>query len=128
VRVAGHGLLIMSDIPGFENHIETVSQRFAIDLGGIISNGPIKYSQDPFFSGVSSIQFLFESGVLRVSSPAMASAWDQNGNPVIAYCECDAGRVMVVADSNLWDNRGFNQASNRQFASNIFQWLAKLSP
>jgi len=128
VRVAGHGLLIMSDIPGFENHLEAVSQRFGIDLGGIVSNGPVNYSKDPLFSGVSSLQFLFEGGVLQVSSPAVAAAWDQNANPVIAYCKCDAGRVMVVADSNMWDNRGFNQTGNQQFAFNVFQWLAKLSP
>jgi hypothetical protein len=128
VRVAGHGLLIMSDIPGFENHLETVSQRFGIDLGKTTSNGPVRYSKDPFFSGVSSLQFLFEGGVLIVSSPAAAAAWDQDGNPVIAYCECDTGRVMVVADSNIWDNRGFNQAGNQQFATNVFKWLARLSP
>ena len=128
VRVGGHGLLIMSDIPGFENHLQYVSQRFGISLGQISSNGPVSYSKDPFFSGVSSVQFLFLGGVLQVTSPAVAAAWDQNGNPVIAYCECDAGRVMVIADSNLWDNRGFNQASNQQFAENVFQWLAKLSP
>ena len=128
VRVAGHGLLILSDIPGFENHLETVSQRFAIDLGKTTSNGPVRYSQDPFLSGVSSIQFLFGGGILTVSGSAVAAAWDQNGNPVIAYCECEAGRVMVVADSNLWDNRGFTQAANQQFATNVFEWLAKLSP
>jgi serine/threonine protein kinase len=128
VRVEGHGLLIMSDIPGFENHLENVSQRFGINLGGSIENGPARYSNGPFFLGVPSLQFLFGGGVLQVSSPAVAAAWDQNGNPVIAYCQCDAGRVMVVADSNLWDERGLNQAGNQQFASNVFQWLAKLSP
>jgi len=128
VRVGGHSLLILSDIPGFENHLADVSQRFGIGLGQISSNGPVRYSQDPFFSGVSSLQFLFLGGVLQVSSPAVAAAWDQNGNPVIAYCECDAGRVMVVADSNLWDNRGLSQAGNQQFAVNVFQWLARLSP
>ena len=128
VRAGGHGLLILSDIPGFENHLADVSQRFGISLGQSSSNGPVRYSNDPILSGVSSIQFLFLGGVLQVTPPAVAAAWDQNGNPVIAYCECDAGRVMVVADSNLWDNRGFNQASNPQFAVNVFQWLAKLSP
>ena len=120
--------MILSDIPGFENHLADVSQRFGIGLGQISSNGPVRYSQDPFFSGVSSLQFLFLGGVLQVSSPAVAAAWDQNGNPVIAYCECDAGRVMVVADSNLWDDRGLSQAGNQQFAINVFQWLARLTP
>ena len=120
--------MIMSDIPGFENHLETVSQRFGIGLGGITSNGSVRYSNAPFFSSVPSLQFLFGGGILQVVFPAVAAAWDQNGNPVIAYCECDAGRVMVVADSNLWDDRGFSQAGNQQFASNVFQWLAKLSP
>jgi hypothetical protein len=120
--------LIMSDVPGFENHLQAVSQRFGIYLGTTTSNGPNHYSSDPFFSGVSSIQFLFEGGVLTLSPPAVPAAWDQNGNPVVAYCQCDAGRVLVVADSNLWDNRGLSQANNQQFAENVFQWLAKLSP
>ncbi len=128
VRVGGHGLLILSDVPGFENHLELVSQRFSINLGTITSTGPVRYSNNPIFSGVQSLQFLFGNGVLQVSAPAVAAAWDQNGNTVIATCQCDAGRVMVVADSNLWDSRGFNQAGNQQFASNVFHWLAKLSP
>jgi hypothetical protein len=128
VRGGGHGLLIMSDIPGFENHLQDVSQRFGVYLGTTTSNGPNHFANAPFFSGVSSIQFLFGGGVLTLSPPAVPAAWDQNGDPVIAYCACDAGRVLVVSDSNLWDNRGLSQANNQQFAENVFEWLAKLSP
>ncbi len=128
VRVAGHGLLIMNEVPGFDNHLQALSQRFGIDLGTTSSGGPVKLSDAPFFSGISSLQFLSGGGVLTFLPPALPAAWDQKGNPVIAYCECDAGRVLVVANSTIWDKRGLIQASNQQFAENVFQWLARLSP
>jgi serine/threonine protein kinase len=128
VRSSGHGLLIMSDTPAFENLLDIVSSRFSINLGESISNGPGSYSNESFFSGVTSIQFLSGGGVLQVSPPAQIAASDKDGNPVIAFCECDAGRVMVVSDTNLWDNQGLSQADNQRFATNVFQWLAKFSP
>ena len=128
VRVAGHGLLIMNEVPGFDNHLQAVSQRFGIDLGTTSSGGPARRADAPFFSGVSSLDFLSGGGVLTFLPPARPAAWDQKGNPVIAYCECDAGRVLVVADSSLWDKRGLVQVSNQQFAENVFLWLARLSP
>jgi hypothetical protein len=128
VRVSGHGLLILSDIPGFENLADIVSRRFSIGFGEITSDGPVSLSNEPFFSGVNSIQFFFGGGILQVSPPGQTGAQDKNGNSVIAFCECDSGRVMVISDANLWDNRGFNQAENQRYAINVFQWLAKLSP
>ncbi len=128
VRVSGHGLLIMSDIPGFENLLDIISHRFSIDLGEITSDGPISYSNEPFFSGVTSLKFFSGGGVLQVASPSQPAASDKDGNAVIAFCECDAGRVMVISDSNLWDNQGLNQGDNMRFATNVFRWLAKLSP
>ena len=128
VRVGGHGLLIMNEVPGFNNNLQAVSQRFGIDLGTTGSGGPVKYSAASFFSGVSSLQFLSGGGVLTFLPPALPAAWDQKGNPVIAYCQCDAGRVLVIGDSTQWDARGLSMASNQQFAENVFQWLAKLSP
>jgi hypothetical protein len=128
VRVSGHGLLIMSDIPTYENLLDSVSSRFSIGLGELTTNGPVSYSNEPFFSGVTSLKFLTEGGILQVSSPSQPAASDKAGNSVVAFCECDSGRVMVISDTNLWDNQGINQADNLHFARNVFQWLAKLSP
>ena len=128
VRVSGHGLLIMSDIPAYENLLDSVSSRFSIGLGELTSNGPASYSNEPFFSGVTSVQFLSQGGILQVSPPGQSAASDKNGNSVIAFCQCDAGRVMVISDTGLWDNQGLNQADNLRFATNVFQWLAKSSP
>ena len=127
VRVSGHSLLILSDIPGFENLSDVVSRRFSIGLGELTSDGPVSYSNEPFLNGVTSIKFLFGGGVLQVASPSQTAATDNDGNSTIAFCECDAGRVMVISDANLWDNRGLNQADNLRFASNVFLWLAKSS-
>jgi serine/threonine protein kinase len=128
IRVSGHGLLIMSDIPGFGNHADVVSRRFSIGLGDTASDGPVSYSSEPFFSGVTSVLYLFQGGVFRVASPSQTVALDKGGNSVIAFCECDTGRVMAISDANLWDNRGLSQADNQRFATNVFLWLAKLSP
>jgi hypothetical protein len=92
------------------------------------SDGPVSYSNEPFFSGVTSLQFLFGSGIFQVSPPSQTAALDKGGNSVIAFCECGAGRVMAVSDANLWDNRGLKAADNQRFAMNVFRWLVKLSP
>jgi len=128
IRVSGHGLLLMSDIPGFGNHADVVSRRFSIGLGDSASDGPVSYSNEPFFLGVTSVLYLFQGGVFQVSSPSQTAAVDKGGNSVIAFCECDAGRVMAISDANLWDNRGLSQADNQRFATNVFLWLVKSSP
>ena len=128
VRVSGHGLLILSDSPDLENLADIVARRFSISLGELTSDGPTSNSSEPFFSGVSSIQFIAGGGILQVSPPSQTASVDKNGNPVIAFCECDAGRVMTIADANLWDNNGLNQADNQRFSTNVFKWLAKSSP
>jgi len=128
VRKGGHGLLILSDTPDLENLADLVSQRFSIQLGELNSDGPASLSNQPFFTGVTSLRFINGGGILQVSPPAQTASTDKNGNAVIAYCECDAGRVMVIADTNLWDNQGIKQADNQQFAIDAFQWLAKTSP
>jgi tRNA A-37 threonylcarbamoyl transferase component Bud32 len=128
VRMAGHGLLILSDIPGFENLADSVGRRFSIVFGNVTSDGPVSYSEEPFFSGAKSIQFLFGGGIFQVSPPSQTAAVDKSGNSVIAFCECDAGRVMAIADANLWDNRGLSQADNQRFAEDVFLWLARLTP
>ena len=126
VRASGHGLLILSDIPGYENLADVVSRRFNIALGELTSDGPVTYSDEPFFQGVKSVQFFYGGGILQVSSPSQTAAQDKSGNSVIAFCYCDAGRVMAISDSNLWDNPDIGQVDNQTFATDVFQWLAKL--
>ncbi len=128
VRQSGHGLLILSDTPDIENLADVVGRRFSIGLGEINSDGPVSYSNEPFFSGILSIQYINGGGIFLVTSPSQTASVDKNGNAVIAFCECDAGRVMAIADTNLWDNGGLGQEDNQRFAMNVFEWLAKLSP
>jgi serine/threonine protein kinase len=128
VRASGHGLLILGDIPTFQNLIDVISSRFSIGLGESTSDGPVSFSNEPFFSGVNSVQFLAGGGIFHVTSPSQTAAQDKNANSVIAFCECEAGRVLAVSDSNLWDNQGLNQGDNRLLATNVFLWLMKLTP
>ena len=128
VRVSGHGLLLLSDIPGFENLADPVGRRFSIGFGEATTDSPATLTTQAFFSGVNSIQFFFSGGGFEVTAPAQTAAKDKSGNAVIAFCACDAGRVLAVGDSNLWDNRGLGQADNQAFAVNSFLWLAKAIP
>jgi hypothetical protein len=128
VRVSGHGLLILSDTPGLENLADSVGRRFSIGLGEITSEGPVSYSNEPFFSGVTSLQFLSGGGTFQVTTPGQTAALDKGGNSVVAFCDCDAGRVMAISDANLWDNGGLTKADNQRFATNVILWLVKISP
>lgn len=126
VRTSGHGLLIMTDNPGLENLADSLSRRFSISLGEVTSEGPASSLDEPFFSTVQSLKFLNGGGIFQVASPSQTASTDTNGNSVIAFCECGAGRVLAVADTNLWDINGLNQGDNQQFALNAFKWLAKV--
>jgi hypothetical protein len=97
-------------------------------LGEITSDGPVSYSNGPFFAGVTSLHFLNGCGTFQVTPPAQTAALDKGGNSVIAFCECDAGRVIAISDANLWDNHGLSEADNQRFAADVILWLAKLSP
>ncbi len=128
VRTGGHGLLIMSDNPGIENLADSLSRKFSISLGEVTSETVTSKTNESFFDNVATIQFVDGGGIFHISPPGQAAAVDGNGNSVIAFCECDAGRVLAIADTNLWDNRGLDQVDNRRFAINVFLWLAKLTP
>jgi tRNA A-37 threonylcarbamoyl transferase component Bud32 len=128
VRTAGHGLLILSDNPGIENLADGLSRKFSISLGEVPSETVTSKTSEPFFNNVTTIQFVDGGGIFHISPPGQAAAVDGNGNSVIAFCECDAGRVLAIADTNLWDNRGMGQGDNQYFAINVFRWLVKLSP
>jgi tRNA A-37 threonylcarbamoyl transferase component Bud32 len=129
VRTGGHGLLILSDTPDIENLADPLSRKFSIALGELTTDGPSNInSTEKFFSDVNSIQFLNGGGIFQVSAPAQTASTDRNGNTVIAFCSCDSGRVLAIADTNLWDNQGVGQADNQRFALNAFQWLGKVAP
>jgi tRNA A-37 threonylcarbamoyl transferase component Bud32 len=125
---AGHGLLILSDIPDFGNLANSVGGRFGINFGNVTSDGPTSYLDAPFFSNINAVNFLFGGGTFQVSTPSQIAARDQDGHAVIAFCECNPGRVVAIGDSNLWDARGLDQADNQRFASNVFNWLAGRNP
>jgi tRNA A-37 threonylcarbamoyl transferase component Bud32 len=128
VRSSGHGLLLLSDTPDYENLADIVARKFSISLGEFSSAGPASLANEPFFAGVSSIPFPSGGGIFLLSTPSQTAASDNGGSTVIAYCECDAGRVMAISDANLWDNDGLVLGDNKLFATNVFTWLAKRSP
>lgn len=55
------------------------------------------------------------------------------GYPIVLINEYSAGRYAISCDTNAFGNDGFSTSvlagtDNRQFAKNIFNWLAKVSP
>ena len=128
MRTSGHGLLILSDTPDYENLADIVARKFTISLGELSSTGPASLVNESFFAGVNSIQFPSGGGIFLESAPSQRAAVDNGGSTVIATCECDAGRVMAISDANLWDNNGLPLGDNQRFATNVFTWLAKPSP
>jgi hypothetical protein len=49
--------------------------------------------------------------------------WFDGTHPVVAGQEYGAGRVILSADMNIFDNGALGLTSNRRFANNVLNWL-----
>lgn len=118
----GGSLLILAETPGFTNRINELTNYLGIDVGqSIISESPLILGDHPIFQNVDQVSFVFNGGSLSINNDqAQAIAW-QDGLDAIAAIEDHLGKVVVVGDSNLFDNRGLYR--NQQFVLNLFRWL-----
>lgn len=121
--LAGGNLLILGERPGFDNRIREVTDYFNMEVGLNPSLDTVTNLADhPIFGGVNEIQFLFDGGALSVDSPQGQIVASQDGSAAVVVFDFQPGRVVVIGDSNLFDNRGLRV--NKQLAINVFQWLA----
>ena len=120
----GGGLLILGEDNRFPNEIQPIASEFGIKVAQIPELESISNFADvSIFAGVDEIEF-FRGGTLKVlSSTAEPVAWE-NGAIAIIIATPSSGRVVVIGDSNLFDNRWLDP--NRIFAVNVFRWITFL--
>ena len=118
----GGSLLILAESPGFTNRIREVTDYFNIDVGQeVISESPLTLEDHPIFREVEEVSFIFGGGSLNVRNDQARVVASQNGLDAIAVIEDLPGKVVVIGDANLFDNRG--GPNNLEFALRVFQWL-----
>jgi serine/threonine protein kinase len=123
----GGGLLILGDNPDTHKNVSAVAQRFGVTVG----QGPkIKTASlspgSPVTKGISQLGFLFFGGTLQVSGSGQVVG-TSDGRPVVVILDNLPGRVVIIGDADLFDNRNLGQADNRSFGVNVFQWLTGFS-
>ena len=104
-------------------------------------------STHPIFENVAFSQFYWVHYLKRVDPPSKAVLFsdgdtiDQNGNPaaykpMIAVAEVGNGKVVSVADANMWNNWDWDgdgsadiyDRDNLQLGINIISWLSNIDP
>ncbi len=123
----GGGLLIMGEnTSGPNGNINPVANAFGAACGVSFIWPFDLYITDlsthPLFLKVSEIYYR-SAGEITVQSPSeIVANYDDFG--VASVAEIDAGKVVVLGDSNCWDNTYINNTDNQLFAENTFKWLA----
>jgi serine/threonine protein kinase len=118
----GGSLLILAEAPGFTNRINEVTDYFGIDIGqSLISESALHLEDHPIFDNVAEVSFLFGGGSLNVRNSQAQVIGSQNSMNAVAVIEDLPGTVVVIGDSNLFDNRGL--PDNQQLALSLFRWL-----
>ena len=110
----GGGLVILAEDSNFTNNIYRVTAYFGVSVAQSTGlNKILPGSDHPIYNGVGAIEF-YNGGEVSKDGTRFA----------ITAFEHGAGRVVVVGDSNLFDNRWLPAGDNRVFAANVFQWAA----
>jgi hypothetical protein len=110
----GGGLIILAEDSSFPNYIAEVARYFGVTVG--LSTGVYDVFTDSSQSiteGIKSLYF-YNGGNIKVGSTTY----------VLIQQKVGEGRLVVIGDSNLFDNRWLPQADNKAFALNVFRWVA----
>jgi hypothetical protein len=132
----GGGLLILSDIAGSSGVAKI--QQFADLFGAQV--GLAKFPPDDVYStsvgfhpsvaGVDQIYLRFSSTI----EPGLLTSYAfYNSMPMLAAGDIASGRVVLIADGDLFTyppfgQQYFNLADNRQLAESVFRYLAVPEP
>jgi serine/threonine protein kinase len=118
----GGSLLILAEAPGFTNRIREVTEYFNLDIGQeLISESALRLEDHPIFRNVDQVSFIFGGGSLNIRNDQPRVVASQNGLDAVVVIEDLPGKVVVIGDSNLFDNRGL--PNNLDFALSLFDWL-----
>ena len=110
----GGGLIILAEDSSFTNNIVEVAAYFNVSVA--VSTGIYDVFTDSSQSiteGVSTLYY-YNGGSVRTGSTEYAFIQQTVGS----------GRLVVIGDSNLFDNRWLAKANNQSFALNVFRWAS----
>jgi hypothetical protein len=143
----GGGLLLLGETeqPKYGNNFDELSQRFGVSIANATVQDPEnsfkdvatwirpsfeRHVESDFSYRLESVCF-YRSGVLEVSGAvdsevilkSSENATPANA-PVCVAVKHNNGRVVVLADSDLFGDDSIEDLDNRQFLLNIAGWLA----
>lgn len=125
----GGAVLVLADNPAaVPEHVNPVTEHFGITTG-VDALLPLDLyvstlASHPIFRGVDRL-YMRAAGALQVTPPGTTIGQSDDGQSVIAAASNSA--TVVLGDMNIFDNNYVNEADNRQFALQLFQWLASVS-
>ena len=124
--VRGGGLLIMGDSLVSAERISAVTAPYGIvftsDLVGDVCLSGDDIMTHPIVEGVKKIALGVILGgggnILEVEEPAHVLA-EHQGRPVLAYCECQAGRVVAMSSLSALSQQYIDERDNAVLLKNI---------
>ena len=124
--IHGGGLLIMGDSLVSAEVISAVSASFGIvfssDLVGEVCLSGEDIMSHQMVEGVKEIDLGAIAGgggnMLEVEEPAHVIA-EHEGRPVLAYCECQAGRVVAMSSLSAFSQQYIDEGDNPILLKNI---------
>lgn len=140
---SGKGLLIVNDwnvlvAVGTESTVErwggnprNLTQEFGFCFQEYLASQPETISDFSLHYIWTSVKQLRVNGLCRidVEVPEQGLAFiPRFEEPFVAVSYPGEGRVLGIGDGNLFENGLIDEADNKQFASNIFRWLARKNP
>jgi hypothetical protein len=117
----GGGLIILTERPCFPNQLREVMDAFGVQAFlDPEQNSVADCPNHPICAGIENIEF-YQGGTLSGDNSWVVAA--SAGSPAVLVREDLPGRVVIIGDSNLFDDRWLKP--NRAFARNIFLWVTE---
>jgi hypothetical protein len=123
----GGGLLLIGERPEYPNFIRGLAQNFGVEL---MQEPEIRvlsdFKEHPVTHGLSQID-CYKAGTIQIYDQKVQVVASYGPVAGIAVIDQGAGRVVIVGDANMFDNRWIPNADNKQLAVNIIQWITRIS-
>lgn len=125
----GGSLLVMGDRNGLTGPnpgdlaINELLQNFDMSLGttDILNDADMTLGNHLTLEGCTSLRMGYRNRLVVLSNAT--ALWFDGSFPVVASEEFGAGRAILSADMNIFDNMYLFNNSNTRFALNVLNWL-----
>ncbi len=141
---AGGGLMVLGETeqPKYGNNLADITARFGVGIGNATVQDPVENFREvatwPLISPVRDSRWdpwasvssaaVYRSGVVQPAGPHVTVVGTSSTNarphdvPLIAAALADHGRVIVLADSDVFGDDSINDLDNRQLWLNLATW------